>query len=233
MAEELDFVARHGLALGLRVRARTVLVEGTTDEDLFQLAARLEKENTGTDLMGNGLAVIAAGEADLGGVDGVRHQLTGFRFMARTCLLPSGQPKYRFIGLFDNDRAGRQAVQMARGFDKSIVEYKDLFRLCPVMPLDGSRDPAALQKRFESENASFKGLDWEMEDLLPRTFVDAFLVEYPGALIRTDVVGGRVHRELTRDGKAKLYRFTKTHAIREDLQGVVDVLRALRFYLGV
>lgn len=180
----------------------------------------------------DGLAILAAGERDSGGVNGVIQQLTGFRFMARTCLLPDGRSKYRFVGLFDNDKAGRYAVQCARGFDRSILEYWDVFRLFPVMPLHGDRDPGSLQKKFETENANYKGLDWELEDLLPQTFVDAFSAECPRAVVRTYPIGGKVHRELTRDGKAKLHRFIREHAIRDDLQAVTEVLRALRFYIG-
>jgi hypothetical protein len=233
VAEEPDFVARHGMMLGLRVQARTVLVEGTTDSDLFELAARVERQKTGIDLMGDGLAIVAAGEGDRGGVDGVLQQLTGFRFMARSCLLPNGRPKYRFIGLFDNDRAGRQAVKRARDFDRSIVEYRDVFRLFPVMPVHGDRDPTSLQRKFESENSLFKGLDWELEDLFPQSFCDAFASSCPGGIARVDQVNGRIHRELTRDGKARFHRFVKEHAMHDDLQDVVAVMKSVRFYLGM
>ena len=40
-----------------------------------------------------------------------------------------------------------------------------------------------------------------------------------------------MHRDLTRDGKARLHRFVKQHAVRDDLGGVIDVLKAVRFYL--
>lgn len=40
MTEILDSVAQYGMALGFDVRPRTVLVEGTTDVLLFELAAR-------------------------------------------------------------------------------------------------------------------------------------------------------------------------------------------------
>lgn len=233
MAEELDFVARHGSMLGLRVQVRTVLVEGTSDADLFELAARVERQKTGVDLMRDGLAILAAGEGDDGGVDGVVQQLNGFRFMARSCLLPNGRPKYRFIGLFDNDRAGRQAVKRARDFDRSVLEYRDVFRLFPVMPLHGDRDPTSLQNKFESENLPYKGLDWELEDLLPDSFCDAFASSCPSGIARVNHASGKTHRELTRDGKAKFHRFVRDHAMHDDLQNVVAVLKAVRFYLGM
>ena len=91
-------------------------------------SSTVEKAKTGIDLMGDGLAILAAGEGELGGTRGVLRELMCLRGMARTCLLPNGRPRYRFIGLFDNDKAGKQAVNAARDFDKSILEYKDVFR---------------------------------------------------------------------------------------------------------
>lgn len=152
MVEDLDYVARYAMSLGLSILPRTVLVEGTSDVDLFQLAARLEYKETGLNLIGRDLAIVAAGEADRGGTSGVIRELICLRGLARTCLLQNGRPRYRFIGLFDNDRAGKQAVRQARDIDGSLLEYKDLFRLWPVMPLPRNLDPGSVQKTFENEN---------------------------------------------------------------------------------
>jgi hypothetical protein len=210
-----------------------VFVEGTTDEDLFSLAVTSERQRTGIDLTSDGLAVIAAGTADNGGVDGVVRQLTGFRFMATSCFLPDGRQKYRFVGLFDDDRAGREAVRRARELDRGAIEYRDVFRMRPVMPLHTDRDPSSLQKRFEAENLPYKGIDWEMEDLLPESFHQAFVESCPSAVAKVTTAGGKTHRDLTRDGKAKFHRFIKEHAVHADLKDVIATVRALRFYLGM
>lgn len=233
MSDELDSVAQYGMSVGLAVRPRTVLVEGTTDEALFELAARVECDATGVPLIGEDLAVLAAGERDRGGTKGVIRELFSLRGMARTCLLPNGRPRYRFIALFDNDNAGRRAVALARDVDNSILEYKDLFRLRPAMPLPGSLDPSGMQRAFERDNAKYKGLDWELEDLLPDSLIDAFLTERPYAVLRSFEKNGRVHRDFTRDGKAHLHRFIKDYAVREDPAVVIEVLSAMRFYLGL
>lgn len=233
MTDELDPVARYGMALGLTVRPRTVLVEGHTDVDLFHLAARLEAEASGLDLLGKDLAIVAAGAGDAGGTYGVIRELVALRAMARICLLPNGRPRYRFIGLFDNDKAGRQAVRAVHDLDRSVLEYKDVFRLWPFMPLSTNLDPGALQKAFEKENGGIKGMEWELEDMLPNEFFSAFLSECPGAVFRSAAADGMVHRDLTRDGKAHFHRFIKHNAIRRDLVGVVGVLKALRVYLGL
>jgi hypothetical protein len=231
MAQEFDTVASYGQSLGWGLRPRTVLVEGTTDVAFFQLAARLEKEKNGTDLFAGGLAVIAAGEGDQGGTRGIIRELNALRCLARVSLMPNGRPRYRFIGLFDNDNAGRQAIRGARVVDTSILEYKDLFRLRPVMPREGNLDPKTLEKTFDRLNMDYKGLDWELEDLLPTDFLDAFLADCPFAVRRTVPIGGKIHRDFSPDGKARLHRYIKDHAVREDLWAVVDVIRSLRFYL--
>jgi hypothetical protein len=117
--------------------------------------------------------------------------------------------------------------------DISILEYKDVFRLQPVMPLPGMLDPGAIKRAFEVNNAPFKGLDWEIEDLIPANFVAAFLSEHPGAVARTMPVGGKVHRDFTPFGKAAFIRFVKEHSVHSDLVAVVETLRAMRTYLNL
>jgi hypothetical protein len=231
--DELDAVARYGMASGLAVRPRTILVEGSTDADLFQLAARLEREASGLALLGNDLAIVAAGSGDAGGTRGVIRELVALRAIARICLLPNGRPRYRFIGLFDNDKAGRQAVRAVRELDRSVLEYKDVFLLWPFMPLSSNLDPGALQRAFEKENGGLKGMEWELEDMLPNEFYNSFLSECPGAVFRCATADGKVHRDLTTDGKARFHRFIKQHAILRDLVAVVEVMKALRVYLGL
>jgi hypothetical protein len=229
----LDAVAHYARALGFSARSRTVLVEGTRDVALFELGADLERSAGGSNLLGHDLAIVAAGEGDLGGTRGVIREFIGLRALARTCLLPNGRPRYRFIALFDNDKAGRMAIKALREFDSSILEYKDVFRLWPAMPTPANVDPSSMQRAFEKENASYKGLDWELEDFLPPSFVHAFEEEHPGAVAHTVSIEGKVHRDLTSDGKAHFHRFIKQNAIRDDLSALIDVLKAVRFYLGL
>jgi hypothetical protein len=233
VAEEIDNLQIYAESLGLKVKEKTVLVEGTTDVDLFEYAAMIERKAGGDDLFGASFAIIAAGKGDRGGASGVIRELITFRGLARTVLLPNGKPRYRFVALFDNDRAGRQAVNYIQVLDTSILEYKDVFRLWPVMPLPGTLDPGGMRKAFEEGNAPYKGLEWELEDLFPENFIDAFSSECPGAVSNKVSVKGRTHFRLTDDGKARLHRFAKSNAIREDLNGIIDVLKAMRFYLNI
>jgi hypothetical protein len=153
--------------------------------------------------------------------------------MASTLLSPTGGAAYRVIGLFDNDTAGQKAVNGVRSVDMSIQEYRDVFRLRPIMPRVGSLDPKTLQRNFDSLNQPYRALPWELEDLISPTFMEIFLEEYPTALIRTNEASGVVHRELTRDGKSNLIKFCKEHGDVESFQGLIDVLHALRHYLNL
>lgn len=233
VSNDLDPVARYGASIGFQLRRRNVLVEGSTDVDLFRLAARLEERQTGSRLLEPDLNIVAAGDGDKGGAGGVGRELMILRNIARTCLTEAGAPRYRFIGLFDNDEAGRKAIVRVRGLDNSLLEFKDLFRLWPVMPTDCNLDPGALQKAFLLSNASHKGLDWEIEDYLSDEFVEQFCVDHPTARARIRSEGGRTHRDFTRDGKARLHRFIRENAIFQDVKPIVGVIKALRFYLGL
>ena len=87
---------------------------------LLCLASRLEFKNSGLTLIDNNFTVVASGEGDRGGTSGVVRQLIALHGFSRVCLLPNGRPKYRFIGLFDNDSHGKNAVKIAHELDSSL-----------------------------------------------------------------------------------------------------------------
>lgn len=233
MSEDLDYIAYFARTKKFDIRPRTIFVEGTTDVALFELAAKLEKEKTGLDLLGDRLAIIAAGEGDEGGAKGVCRELVSFKNMAKGCLLPNGRQKYRFIGLFDNDRAGRQAISDVRKTDTSILEFKDVFRLWPVMPIGSNLDVEAIRRNFESKNEKYKNLDWELEDLLPNSFCETLITANPTVIHRSSTLHDKVHREWSSDGKAKLHRLTAQNAIYNDLEEVTHILRVFWHYLNI
>lgn len=228
--EEIDLVARYGTSRGWRLLPRSVLVEGTSDVSLFELAAKLFQLETGKEIL-TGLAIVAAGEGERGGTSGVVRELVVLRGLASAYLSPAGLPVYRVIGLFDNDTAGQKAVNGARGVDASIIEYRDVFRLRPVMPTTGNLDPPVLQRSFDKLNEAYKGLPWELEDLIGEPLMTLFLAAHPTALQRQQKMSGVIHRELTRDGKSHLVRFCKEKAELASLLALVDVLHALRHFM--
>lgn len=222
----------YAASLGMQIKHRTILVEGTSDIALLGLVSSLEKKLSGKELFGD-FAIVAAGERDQGGVNGVVRELIAFRGMARTFLQPNGKPVYRFVGLFDNDRAGKRAIATARDLDSSILEYKDVFRLMPVMPEPGNLDPGTVAAAFTRSNEAYKGLDWELEDLISADLINAFADEHYGAIKERNIIADKTHHEFTRDGKAQLHRFVKRHGMRDDLLKVVELIHALRCYLNL
>jgi hypothetical protein len=227
-----DFIQQFGKSKQWLIKPKTVFVEGTTDVDLFKLTARLNLKDKNMDLLSD-LAIVAAGEGDRGGTPGVLRELTTFRNLGRRILLPNGKQKYRFIGLFDNDHAGRLAVSEVKRIDTSVLEFRDVFRLWPAMPSEGSLDIKTLKKAFEKHNSYYPGLDWEIEDLLPNNFISAFLSDFPNAVSKNKKVHDKIHRDFTRDGKAQLHKFIKENAILDDLNEIIHLIKALRFYLGL
>lgn len=227
---QVDIVGQYGVSKGWRLKPRCVLVEGTSDVALIEMAAGLFEAETGRSIL-QGLAIVAAGEGDRGGTRGVIRELVTLRNLSGAYLSPAGRPVYRFVGLFDDDTPGRNAVTGARNIDVSIIEYRDVLRLRPVMPAAGSLDPAALKRSFDSLNAPHKGINWELEDLVGKDLFALFLEDNPTALIRLLEAGGAVHRELTQDGKRNLIRFCARHADLASLRPVVAMIHALRHYL--
>lgn len=228
-----DLVSAYAKGLNWEISHCNVLVEGETDRRLLTMAGRLHREETGEELFGESLAIICSGYGAAGGTRGVVRELTVTRALSAQVLDGRGRQKYRFVGLVDNDRAGRQAIKGARAADASVREYRDIFRLRPRLARSGSTDAGALERTFERLNERYRQLEWEIEDLVASDFVDAFVGENPLALKRKDMAGDQVHREWTTDGKRELHRFIREHALVGDLAGVVELVRSLRFCLGV
>jgi hypothetical protein len=216
--------------LGWKICECNVLVEGTSDVSLLWLAAALYFERHQAPILGDGIAILSAGRGNDGGVDGLNRRLNAIRQIADADRGPDGSLRYRFIGLYDNDRAGRQAISTACEFDRRLHQFSELFLLRPIMSLADGADHATLRRRFEQENAVYKGLDWEVEDLLSPELLAKFDDEKPRATLQEVTCGGRSHREFTREGKFELHDFASRNARLEDLIEVVKLIRALRDY---
>lgn len=221
-----DFTAR----LGWAIAKVNILVEGTHDVSLITHAARLYRSARGVELLGTDLAVMPAGLGNEGGVEGINRRLPTLRQVAAADPDQSGKLRYRFLGLYDNDVAGKRAIAAISSYDATIKKYSEVFLLRPMMSLKGGADRHALEQRFQRDNEPYKDLDWEMEDLVDPTFLDLFEGEFPTAVRRRTTVSDRTHRDFTEQGKRDLVNFVHKHATLDDLSDVIKLIRALRDY---
>lgn len=217
--------------IGWSICPNNVIVEGTSDVALCWVTAALYFERHQVALLGEEVAILAAGKGNEGGVDGLNRRLHAARQIADADRGPDGSLRHRFIGLYDNDRAGRRAIDVACNFDRRLLKFGDLFLLHPIMPLAAGADHIELRRRFESSNAAFSKLDCEIEDLLSERLLLQFEAAHPDAVREILECAGRKHWEFTRDGKAQLHQFLTEHAKLEDVVDVVRLIRALRDYL--
>ncbi|MBI9147988.1 hypothetical protein JEV41_06550 [Pseudomonas aeruginosa] len=226
-----DDIASYAGKLGMQIKRRNVLVEGTSDVALIHLVGQLEKQRSGLDFLED-LAFLAAGEREQGGVDGLLRELITFRSLGRNVMDANGKQIYRFVGLFDNDHAGRRAIATAKSVG-GLLEYRDVFRLMPIMPLPGNLDQKTVEAAFKKNNESYRGMDWEIEDLISEELALAFIEEF-GEAVKTNIAkADKTHREFTKDGKAKFHRYIKENAIRQDLEEVLKLISALRYYFNL
>lgn len=219
--------------IGWRIGQRNVIVEGTIDVSFVESARKLYRRDNGIDILDGGLAVIAAGRRDDGGVEGVNRRLNAARQIAESEAFNSGTQNYRFIGLFDNDGAGRRAIRQAQEFDRRVIPYRDVFLLHPVMPPAGGVGSHEVKRRAKSLNSAYDQLDWEIEDLISEDFLQAFEKKYPGNVKSKTSKGGLTHRELTQEGKVKLIEFVKQKATLADMMEIIRLVCALRDYLDL
>lgn len=207
-----------------------MLVEGTSDVAYIQLAARLYREQHGENLLGDELAILPAGTGEEGGTRALNQRLMTLRNIADTDRDEQNRLRHTFCALYDYDAAGKRALKSASELDSRLRHGAELFHLRPVMPLRSGAEPEVMLRRYERENAPFQTLDWEIEDLLPDSMVAVFEADHRTAVTRKREAGGRIHRDLTRDGKHHLLSFARTYATLSDVMEIVRLLRALRDY---
>ncbi|MFG1260555.1 hypothetical protein V5F79_24875 [Xanthobacter flavus] len=208
-----------------------VIVEGTSDVAYLTRASKLHELERGCPLLDADLAVVASGRGDDGGVDGVNRRLIFYRQLAEMDASGTGAWQHRFIGLLDNDMAGRSAFTIASSFDRRIEPYVDIFLLHPVMPVF----PLGYDRAMEIArvNRPFRGLDWEVEDLCSERILRLFEAQYTGGVQVKNGIGGKIHRELHPDFKPELRKIFIEEATLADAGGFVELLRMLRIYLSL
>ena len=177
----MDMVAIYSASKAWALRPNIVLVEGTSDENLFQRADELSVE-AGHVLLGNEICVVAAGRHDRGGTYGVARELITLRSMVPLVLDRHGRPAYQVMGLVDNDGAGRGIIKDVVRMDRSAVEFCDIVALRPVTPPFLQLDPSGRRRECELANLPYRTLDWEIEDALSPRLLQLFDRKYPAMI---------------------------------------------------
>tara|TARA_Y100001933_G_C18979665_1_gene556182 strand:+ start:1130 stop:1840 length:711 start_codon:yes stop_codon:yes gene_type:complete len=228
----IGLVERYASGKGWNVGTANVLVEGTSDVRYLRLARDLWQRESNHDLFDSGFAIFEAGLKDDGGVQGVVRELQTLRQMASQDAA-SLTTERKFVGLFDNDHAGRKHARMLCEMDFRVKHYRDVFLLHPVMPASNGVLGPELQRRAEAQNSSCAGLDWEIEDFLPEDLIREFCDANQGALSSKKTMAGRTHFEFTREGKRLLQGFVAEEANVDDMIELIRLICTLRDYLGL
>ncbi|MEW5788825.1 MAG: hypothetical protein AB1899_13330 [Pseudomonadota bacterium] len=212
---------------------KNIMVEGDRDVRYCVLASQLYSRRFGKWLVGKDLSMLSAGSGDRGGTEGLFEEFPTLTKLIQTDCDGQCKPLFRLVALLDNDRAGQALERALLTQYRTMKAGREIFLLNRVLPRRSS-EPNVLARHIAEANSEWKGLECEIEDLLGATLLDAFLAEMPNAQIKpVKVVSGHRHFELSDAAKGRLVLYTKENALLEDLSGIVELLKSLRFYLGL
>lgn len=210
-----------------------VMVEGNTDVRYFHRAAQLYLASSGRSLMYKDLSIFAAGTGEAGGTYGIAEKYPTLFNLARVDVDQNAKMKYRTVALLDSDSAGKAAVRVMCQANRSLQENAHLFLLHREMPRK-SRDAKPLTQHIKDENLKYVGLECVIEDLVDATFCDLYAEANPQHVEgKTHTVVDGHHRRWTQDGKFGLCKYVEQYAGVEEVVRIVEVLKSLRFYLGL
>jgi hypothetical protein len=221
------FAARMGWPL----RANNILVEGN-DSGYFEFAADLFRQEHNRDLLA-GLAIFPTGDGDAGGTDGILRHFPTFRSLIDADVDMNGMRQFQAIVLLDCDSAGKNAKNGLTAKYTVYQEHRDVFLLQRRLPRT-TRSPTQLGNAITRENEAWKRLDCEIEDLLSLRLLEKFVANTVKSLRRNPVhVNGAHHFEFNDGVKSALLRFVRDNACINDVELIVDVLKSLRYYMGL
>lgn len=228
-----DLVRRYATFFSWPVAERTVVVEGEHDQRYFELADKLYCKEFGLRLLGKRLAVFPTGIGDDGGAFGLQRHFHPLRAIMDHDLTQDGKKVFHAIALFDDDLEGKRGFGALTGQHLNYKKWRDVFLLQRILPRS-NRDSIQVAKLVDEVNLPWKGLDCEIEDLVSLDVIKAFVAENPGAIFRPSVEkSGGAHTFFKPHVKASFIRFVEANAMMCDLASVIEVLKSLRFYLGL
>lgn len=204
-----------------------IMFEGTTDVAYCRVADRLYYQKHKLKLLDYEFQVFAIGEGSEGGTEGIKERLRSLQEMLRD--EPEGSP-IRVICVLDDDSAGRGTFNLLK---RKFRPWVDIFRLQRRTPRT-TRDPGAFEKKWLEENASWAGLDCDIEDLFSRDLLALFVSENQGCEREAlKELGGAHHFKFHGFQKARLARFADDRASYDDVLNLIEMLRSFRWLLGL
>lgn len=212
-----------------------LIVEGSRDVRLLQLAARLEQRHSGENLLRD-MSIFPPGEGNAGGTYNITDMYITLRNLAEYDLDINGNRKYFVFVLLDNDIPGRSLIKNLVAINSNIIEFRDIFRLHPIMPEVTNVHYQSIKQAVEKENIDYKGLDWEMEDFLSDRIWESFITNECAndeRLCHPIIRGNKTHRNLKDIQKGRLHRIIHDLAQHDDMHEIVHLLRMLRRYLKI
>jgi hypothetical protein len=228
-----DLVRRYAALFRWPVAERSIVVEGEHDQRYFALADKLYFEKTGLRLLGKRLAAFPTGIGDDGGAFGLQRHFHPLRAIMDHDLTPDGKKVFHAIALFDDDLEGKRGFGALTGQHLNYKKWRDVFLLQRILPRS-SRDSAQVTKLVDEANSRWKGMDCEIEDLVSLDVIKAFVADIPAAVFRpTEEKAGGAHSFFKPHVKASFIRFVEANALLCDVASIIEVLKSLRFHLGL
>ena len=228
-----DLVRVFAKLYGWPVKERSILVEGEHDQRYFVLADKLYSEKTNLNLLGPKIAVFPTGIGDEGGSFGLQRHFHPLRAVMDRDVTPQGQKIFHAIALFDDDIEGKRGFAALTGQHLNYRKWRDVFLLQRSIPRL-NRSPAQVEKQVDEANCNWRGMECEIEDLVAIDIIKEFINENPTSIQRQlEQRNGAVHCRFHRHAKASFIRYVEKNAIFEDLALIVEILKSLRYHLGL
>lgn len=210
-----------------------LMVEGNLDVEYLRLAAATYLAVNAMSLLGQDLSIFCPGSGDAGGSYGIVEQFPTLWNQSRLDLDASGKVRYRLAALLDNDDEGKKAATLMCKANRGLQLYGNVFLLQRYMPRR-SRDAKPLAAHTREQNQAYANVDCVIEDFLDPTLCELYAEEYPHHLTRrVALLNGACQYRWTFDGKFGLRRFVESQASIHELAGLVEVLKSMRYYLGL
>ena len=233
MASPGDHVRWFAEKQGWRISRCNVVTEGEIDTRYFVLADRLYASRHRQRLITEDLAVFPVGTGLNGGAFKVAATFPTFRQIIDADLGENSQILFRAIALLDNDPIGQEAYESITTRCVNIRGGRDVFLLARSFPRN-ERMPGGYNAAIVNANKKWASLTCEIEDLLTLELVHAFLkangIEPSKCMQTTE---GAYHVELDTSSKGKLFEFCEQNAKLEDIARIIELLKSLRFFLGL